>query len=75
MWSSILLHLVGDKIIYAGEESNSPGSQMRYAQKLPHLLLFVILMGDINSGISSSSIVSFADDTMNLYNYFFHIIP
>ena len=26
-------------------------------------LLFLILMGDINSGISSSSIVSFADDT------------
>ena len=26
-------------------------------------LLFIILMGDINCGISSSSIVSFADDT------------
>ena len=26
-------------------------------------LLFIILMGDINHGISSSSIVSFADDT------------
>ena len=30
-------------------------------------LLFLILMGDINCGISSSSIVSFADDT-RLYN-------
>ena len=27
-------------------------------------LLFMILMGDINRGISSSSIVRFADDTM-----------
>ena len=28
------------------------------------LLLFIILMGDINCGISSSSIVRFADDTI-----------
>ena len=30
-------------------------------------LLFIILMGDINRGMSFSSIVSFADDT-NLYH-------
>ena len=30
-------------------------------------LLFIILMCDINSGISSSSMVSFADDTKLYY--------
>ena len=30
-------------------------------------LLFIILMGDVNCGISSSSIVSFADDTRSYH--------
>ena len=37
-------------------------------------LLFIILIGDINCGISSSSVVSFADDT-RLYHVSWNNLP